>query len=433
MTGNLKLLSNFVEKFLGTVKFGNDQIASIIGYGDLVQGNVTIKRVYYVKGLNHNLFSVGQFCNADLEVAFRKSTCYISWLWNHRLSHLNFDTINLISMYDIMNGLPKLKFVKDHLCSSYELGKAKRKSFKTKTTPSSKRRLQILHMDLCGPMRVESFNGTEFLNKTVHAYFAQDGIEHQTSTARTLEQNDVVERRNRTLVEAARTMPSAAKVPLFFWVEAIAATYGENLNKMKEKGVACIFVGYSTQSRAYRVYNKRTRVIVETIHVNFDELPLMASDHVSSDSVTQSPTTALEQDSLSPGSQSQENVPQAAETVTTSNELDLLFSLMFDELLNGTTPVVSKSSAVTAADTLYQRQQHNTTPSTSTTIVADTPPFNIQTTPESTSQAPTQALTVTSTKNINQAETQKENAQVEEDEFINIFSTPVYEQGETFS
>ncbi|GKG01672.1 hypothetical protein Tco_0306377, partial [Tanacetum coccineum] len=77
MTRNLKLLTNFVEKFLGTVKFGNDQIAPILGYGDLVQGTITIKQVYYVEGLNHNLFSVGQFCDAELEVAFRKSTCYI--------------------------------------------------------------------------------------------------------------------------------------------------------------------------------------------------------------------------------------------------------------------------------------------------------------------------------------------------------------------
>nr|GFC76393.1 integrase, catalytic region, zinc finger, CCHC-type, peptidase aspartic, catalytic [Tanacetum cinerariifolium] len=75
--GNLKLLINFVEKFLGTVKFGNDQIAPILGYGDLVQGAVTIKRVYYYEGLNNNLFSVGQFCYADLEVAFRKSTCFV--------------------------------------------------------------------------------------------------------------------------------------------------------------------------------------------------------------------------------------------------------------------------------------------------------------------------------------------------------------------
>ncbi|GJV03396.1 retrovirus-related pol polyprotein from transposon TNT 1-94 [Tanacetum coccineum] len=371
----------------------------------------------------------------------------LTWLWHRRLSYLNFDSINLLSKNDIVIGLPKLKFIKDHLCSSCELGKAKRKSFKTKTTPSSKRRLQILHMDLCGPMRVESFNGkkyvlvivddysrytwthflrskdetpevlidflklvqrglhaqvrtvrtdkgTKFLNKTLHAYFAQEGIKHQTS---------MLEHLNKTALD------------------------GENLDKMKEKGDACIFVGYSTQSRAYRVYNKRTRVIVETIHVNFDELPQMASDHVSSDPVPQCLTTALEHDSLSPGPQSQENVPQAAETVTTSNELDLLFSLMFDELLNGTTQVVSKSSAVTTADAPNQRQQQHTTPSTSTTVAADTPPLNIQTTPETTSQAPT----VTAIENINQAETNKENAQVEEDEFINIFSTPVQERGET--
>ncbi|GJR65684.1 retrovirus-related pol polyprotein from transposon TNT 1-94 [Tanacetum coccineum] len=153
-----------------TVKFGNDQIAPILGYGDLVQGTITIKRVYYVEGLNHNLFFVGQFCDADLEVAFRKSTCYIrdlkgndlltgsrgtdlysitlqdsttpnpiclmakatssqAWLWHRRLSHLNFDTINLLSKNNIVNGLPKLKFVKDHLCSSCELGKAKKKVF----------------------------------------------------------------------------------------------------------------------------------------------------------------------------------------------------------------------------------------------------------------------------------------------------------------
>ncbi|GKD04719.1 retrovirus-related pol polyprotein from transposon TNT 1-94 [Tanacetum coccineum] len=183
-------------------------------------------------------------------------------------------------------------------------------------------------------------------------------------------------------------MLSAAKVPLFFWAEAIATTCftqnrslviprhektpyhimncrkpsvkffhilgslcyivrdGENLDKMKEKGDACIFIGYSTQSRAYQVYNKRTRVIVKNIHVNFDELPQMASDHVT-------------------------------ETVTTSNELDLLFSLIFDELLNGTTLVMSKSSAITAADAPNQRQQQHKTLSTSTTIIADTPPLNI--------------------------------------------------------
>ncbi|GJS63103.1 retrovirus-related pol polyprotein from transposon TNT 1-94 [Tanacetum coccineum] len=416
MTGNLKLLTNFVEKFLGTVKFGNDQIAPILGYGDLVQGTITIKRVYYVEGLNHNLFSVGQFCDADLEVAFRKSTCYIrdlkgndlltgsrgtdlysislqdsttpnpiclmakatssqAWLWHRRLSHLNFDTINLLSKNNIVNGLPKLKFVKDHLCSSCELGKAKRKSFHTKTTPSSKRRLQLLHMDLCGPMRVESINGKKYVLVIVDDY-SRDG---------------------------------------------------ENLDKMKEKGDACIFVGYSTQSKAYRVFNKRTRIVVETIHVNFDKLPHMASDHVSSDPGPQCSTTVLEQDSLSPGPQSQENVPQVAETVPTSNELELLYSLMFSELLNGTSPVVSKSSAVHAADNPDKRQQHNTTHTSTTTDVVDPPPLNIQ----STHQTPTQVPTVIALENIIQAETDTKNAQFDYDEFINIFSTPIQEQGET--
>ncbi|GKB93247.1 retrovirus-related pol polyprotein from transposon TNT 1-94, partial [Tanacetum coccineum] len=198
----------------------------------------------------------------------------------------------------------------------------------------------------------------------------------------------------------------------------------------KEKGNACIFVEYSTQSRAYRVFNKRTRVIVETIHVNFDELPQMASDHVTSDPVPQCPTTVLEQDSLSPGLQSQENVPQAAETVTTSNELDLLFSLMFDELLNGTTPVVSKSSAVHDADAPNKRQQHNTS---TTTVAADAPLLNIQTTPQTTNQVTTQVLIVTANENIIQAETNNEYAQDDDDEFVNVFSTPVQERGETSS
>ncbi|GJV40710.1 retrovirus-related pol polyprotein from transposon TNT 1-94, partial [Tanacetum coccineum] len=180
-------------------------ITPILRYGDLVQGNVTIKGVYYVEGLNHNLFFIGQFCDADLEVAFWKSTCYVrdlkgndlltssrrtdlysitlqetnfpnpiclmakasssqAWLWHRRLSHLNFDTINLLSKNDIVNGLSKLKFIKEHLCSSYELGKAKRKSSR------SKGRLQLLHMDLCGPMRIESINRKKYVHVTVDDY-----------------------------------------------------------------------------------------------------------------------------------------------------------------------------------------------------------------------------------------------------------------------
>nr|GFB73779.1 hypothetical protein [Tanacetum cinerariifolium] len=256
---------------------------------------------------------------------------------------------------------------------------------------------------------VRTDKGTEFLNQTLHAYFAAEGIQHQTSVARTPEQNGVVERWNRTLVEAAQTMLSATKVPLFFWAESIATAFkffhifgsvcyivrdgenldkmkekgdecifvgdGENLDKMKEKGDECIFVGYSTQSRAYRVFNKRTRVIMESIHVNFDELPQMASVQISSDPAPKCQTMALEHDSLSPGRKS---------------------------------------------DAPYQRQQPTT-------------PLNNHTTPAPTCQTPPIATTVISSKNITQAEPHAENDQVVDDEFINIFSTPVQDQGETSS
>nr|GEZ90159.1 putative reverse transcriptase domain-containing protein [Tanacetum cinerariifolium] len=107
MTGNLKLLINFVEKFLRTVKFGNDQIAPILGYGDLVQGAVMIKRIYYVKRLNHNLFFVGQFCDADLEVAFRKSTCYIRDLkGNDLLTDSHGTDLYSITLQDINSPNP---------------------------------------------------------------------------------------------------------------------------------------------------------------------------------------------------------------------------------------------------------------------------------------------------------------------------------------
>ncbi|GJZ53110.1 retrovirus-related pol polyprotein from transposon TNT 1-94 [Tanacetum coccineum] len=293
-----------------------------------------------------------------------KATSSQAWLWHRCLLYLNFDTINLLSKYDTVTGLSKLKFIKDHLCSSCELGKAKRKSFHPKATSK--------------------------------------GIEHQTSTARTPEQNGVVKRRNRTLVKAARTMLSAAKVLLFFWAEAIATScFTQNRSLViprHEKTPYHILNGRKPSVKFFHIFalfaTSRTRVIIETIHVKFDELPQMASDHVT-------------------------------ETVTTSNELDLLFNLMFDELLNGTTQVVSKSSTVNVDDAPDKHQKQNTTPSTSTNISVDTPSLIIQTTPETTNQAPTQAPTVTTIENLNQAETNIENAQVEEDEFINIFSTPL--------
>ncbi|GJZ45356.1 integrase, catalytic region, zinc finger, CCHC-type containing protein [Tanacetum coccineum] len=150
-------------KFIETVRFGNDHFGAIMGYGDYVIGDNVISRVYYVEGLGHNLFIVGQFCDSDLEVSFRKHSCYVrdtdgvelikrshgsnlyiisvedmmksspicllskasknkSWLWHRRLNHLNFGTINDLARKDLVRGLPRLKFEKDHLCSACQLG-----------------------------------------------------------------------------------------------------------------------------------------------------------------------------------------------------------------------------------------------------------------------------------------------------------------------
>nr|GFD42650.1 hypothetical protein [Tanacetum cinerariifolium] len=144
------------------------------------------------------------------------------------------------------------------------------------------------------------------------------------------------------------------------------------------------------------------------------------SVQVSSDPVPECQTMALEHGSLSPGRKCKENVSRRDKTDTTSNELDLLFSPMFDELLNGSSKVVSKSSAVSAADAPNQRQQPTT-------------PLNNHTTSASTCQTLTIATSVISSENINQAEPRDENDQVADDEFINIFSTPVQDKGETSS
>nr|GEV48673.1 hypothetical protein [Tanacetum cinerariifolium] len=511
MTDNLKLLCNFVEKFLGTFHFGNDQFALILGFGDLVQGNVTNNRVYYVKGLNHSLFSVGQFCDADLEVAFRKSTCFVrdlqgndlltgnrgsdlytislqdlasstplylmakasptqAWLWHQRLSHLNFDYINLLLKKDIVIGLPKFKYVKDQLCSSCELSTAKRSSFKSKVVPCLKGRLNLLHMDLCSPMRVASINGkkyilviaddysrytwtlflpskdetpevgTEFLNKTLNAFFKEEGIEHQTSTARTPKQNGIVKRRNRTLVEAARMMLSASKLPLFFWAEAIATAYytqnqsiiilthgktpyhiindkkpsikhlhifgcicyitrdGKNLDKMKEKGDQCILVRYSTQSKGYCVYNKRTRMIVESIHIRFDEIKEVSETSVANNTLGLVPQRqkALDYDNPDLIPQRQDVFSLADANVPSQQDLDLFFGPLYDEFFKaGSNPQDKQPST---------NIQSTSAPSTQTTVHAEE-------------------------NNDHQAEEEH----LQDDEFTNPFCAPAQEEAESSS
>nr|GEX65169.1 hypothetical protein [Tanacetum cinerariifolium] len=219
MTGNRALLTNFVEKFLRTVCFGNNDFAVIAGYGDVVIGSMPTKKVYYstcfVRNENgvdlltddrsSNLYTI-----AHNEVASNSSTCLLakasssqSWLWHQCLSHLNFATINNFVKNNLVQGLPKMKFEKDHLCFAYEQGKIHRKHHKSKTDFASNKPLYLLHVDLCGPMRVESINGKRYVLVVVDDY------------SRTPQQNGVVKRRNQTLVKAARTMLIFTNLPLF--------------------------------------------------------------------------------------------------------------------------------------------------------------------------------------------------------------------------
>ncbi|GJW43473.1 retrovirus-related pol polyprotein from transposon TNT 1-94 [Tanacetum coccineum] len=218
MTGNRSQLINFVHKFLGTVRFGNDQIAKIMGYRDYQMGKVMISWVYYVEGLGHNLFSIGLFCDSDLEVAFRKHTCYIRDLEGVDLTKgsrgLNLYTL---SLEDMMLSTPIFLLSKASKTKSWLWHQSKNHSPKPKAEDSILEKLYLLHMDLCGPMRIQ-----KFVNQTLSAYYEDVGISYQTLVSRTPQQNGVVKRRNQTLAEAALTMLIFSKALLFLWVEAVA-------------------------------------------------------------------------------------------------------------------------------------------------------------------------------------------------------------------
>nr|GFA49624.1 ribonuclease H-like domain-containing protein [Tanacetum cinerariifolium] len=211
-----------------------------------------------------------------------KATPTQVWLWHRRLSHLNFDYINLLLKKDIVIGLPKLKYVKDQLCSSCELSKAKRSSFKSKAVPNSKRRLNLPHIDLCGPMLVTSINGKKYILVIIDDYLRD----------------------------------------------------GQNLDKMKEKGDKCILVGYSTQSKGYHGYNKRTRMIVESIHIRFDEIKEVSETCFS----------------------------LANADVPSQQELDLLFGPLYDEFLDaGSNPLtnIQSTSAPSTHTNVHAEEKNN--------------------------------------------------------------------------
>ncbi|GKA98051.1 integrase, catalytic region, zinc finger, CCHC-type containing protein [Tanacetum coccineum] len=374
MTGDRSRLRNFVKKFFRTVRFGNDHFGAIMGYGDYVIGDSVISRVYYVEGLGHNLFSVGQFCDSDLEVAFRKHTCFVrnldgvdlikgshgtnlytisvddmirpspicllskasknkSWLWHRRLNHLNFGTLNDLARKDLVRGLPRLKFEKDHLCSACQLGKSRTATHKLWKFYTPFTWIYAVHM------------GEVFEIQGRDSFLRNQSVKTTSSRPQQNCQNGVVEReavatacytQNRSLIHTLHNktpyeLVHDKKPDLSFLRIFGALCYptndSEDLGKLKAKADIGFFVGYAPNRKGYRIYNKRTRQIMETIHVTFDELTEQTAPVHSSSG----PAPNL----LTPGPISSGLVPNSAPAIPyvppTNKDLELLFQPMFDE------------------------------------------------------------------------------------------------------
>ncbi|GKC25652.1 retrovirus-related pol polyprotein from transposon TNT 1-94, partial [Tanacetum coccineum] len=299
-----------------------------------------------------NMLKTSQMC------LLSKASKTKSWLRHRRLSHLNFGTLNKLAKDGLAQGIPKLKFQKDHLCSTCALGKSKKSSHQPKAEDTNQEKLYILHMDLCGPMRVESINrkkvylvrnirtdkGTEFVNQTLRDFYENVGISHQTLVARTPQQNDIVERRNRTLVEAARTMlifsksssVSMGRSNQHSLLHPKPFSEFEDLGKLNAKVDIGIFIGYMPAKKAFRIYNRRTQKIMETIHVTFDELTAMASEQFGSGPGLQVMTPATSSSGLVPNI-----IPQQPCNPPKRDDWDSLFQPLFDEYFNPPTIVVS--------------------------------------------------------------------------------------------
>nr|GEU32572.1 retrovirus-related Pol polyprotein from transposon TNT 1-94 [Tanacetum cinerariifolium] len=430
MTGDRSQLINFVQKFLGTVKFGNDHVAKIMGYGDYQIGNVTISRVYYVEGLGHNLFSMGLFCDSDLEVAFCQHTCFIrnldgvdlltssrgnnlytlslqdmmasspicllskasktkSWLWHRRLSHLNFGAINHLARRGLVRGLPKLKFEKDHLCSACAIGKesVNEKKYiivivddysrftwvkflrsKDEAPNFIIKFLRMIQVRLKVLVRcIRTDNGIGFVNQTLRDYYEEA---EAVATALFTKNRSIIRlRHGKTPYELLHNKPPDLSFFHVFGALCYLTNDSENLGKLQPKYDIEIFIGYAPTKKAFRIYNKRTRRIVETIHVDFDELTAMAFEHSSSGPTLNEMTPVTISSGLVQKSSSTPFVPPSR------NDWDLLFQPMFDELLNPPPSVDHQAAQVIApiVEVIPQVQDDSTGSPSSTTVDQDAP------------------------------------------------------------
>nr|GFB33006.1 retrovirus-related Pol polyprotein from transposon TNT 1-94 [Tanacetum cinerariifolium] len=370
---------------------------------------------------------------------------------------------------DLVAGLPKFKYHKEHLCPSCEQGKSKRASHPPKPVPNSRQRLHLLHMDLCGPMRIVSINGkryilvivndysrytwvhflrskdeapaviitflkritvllqssviiirtdngTEFKNQVLKVYFDSVGISHQMSSVRTPQQNGVAIAtvcftQNRSIIhrrfnKTPYELINGKKLDILFFHVFGALCYPKNdredIGKLGAKGDIGFFIGYFADSCAYRIYNRRTKKIMETMNVSFDELSAMA----------------FEQRNLKPGLQrmtsgqisSGLDLTYAPSTITkqepTEGELDLLFEAMYDDYFGGQTSATLEN--VPPAQEPQVRQT-----STASTTIAD----NVLIPTNSSSHATNILITSQDVDELNP------NAMIDGNSFVNPFAT----------
>ncbi|GJY94731.1 retrovirus-related pol polyprotein from transposon TNT 1-94 [Tanacetum coccineum] len=264
MTCVKSYLHKYVEQPGTEVVFGDDFRCTTKGYGSIKCNVIVFTKVAFVNGIKYNLISISQLCDAKYIVQFDEKkgiilnsnkevvmiaprvryvyvlnmtsllqqSCFfaktsesLNWVWHKRLVHLNFKTINQLAKQNLVIGLPSLFYSKDKPYSSCEKGKHHRANFKTKQTSSIKKCLPLLHMDLFGPITLRSDNGTEFRNSILVNFCDENGISQNFSFSYTPKQNGIAKRKNKSLIEAARTMLSGSVFSKQYWTEAVATAY----------------------------------------------------------------------------------------------------------------------------------------------------------------------------------------------------------------
>ncbi|KAJ9540861.1 hypothetical protein OSB04_027367 [Centaurea solstitialis] len=326
MTGNRSFLEDFTRFNGGYVAFGdNPKGGKVSGKGKVTGVDESLILLKTPRKDNVYCLDLHGMPSEVVNCLFSKASVTESPLWHRRMGHMNIKTMNLLVKNQLVRGLPSKEFTLDDNCVDCLKGKQHKASHKSKTINTISAPLQLLHMDLFGPTNVMSIgkksyclviiddysrftwvfflrtkdetsglikpfvkrvenqvnlrvkvirsdNGTEFKNADLNSFCEEKGIERQFSAPRTPQQNGVAERRNRTLIEAARTMLADSKLPITFWAEAVnTACYVQNRVHVVNKADDGFFVGYSIQTKAVRVFNTVSRTIEESDNVKFNE------------------------------------------------------------------------------------------------------------------------------------------------------------------